>query len=151
MASQVCQCCGEPIPEGNLAWDYEVPDPLVFLSDDDLAGRVLFRSERITSLNRLGNFTHVILPVPVEHHREATLGVWLNIPELPERNRIVDAGRQDGDSWAGVRFAGRVVTAVQPWPEIFGCWAQALVPGPSMSPRIVHSFDPRLARVLTSR
>lgn len=146
----VCHCCGKPIPEGNLAWDYEVPDPLAFLSDEELARRLIFRSQRVISVKRLGNFIYVILPVPIEHDREARLGVWLNIPEPREWKRVMEAGRRGGDSWAGLRFAGRIVTAAQPWPEIFGAWAQALVPGPNKTPRLVNSPDPLLARVLTT-
>jgi hypothetical protein len=144
----VCHCCGKPVPEGNLAWDYPVPDPAGFLSGEELAERVAFRSQRVMSIRGLGNFISVILPVPVEHDREATLGLWLNIPELQEWNRVMDAGRQGGDSWAGLRFVGRIATAAQPWPQIFGAWAQALVPGPDQAPRLVHSHDPLLAEVL---
>jgi hypothetical protein len=62
----------------------------------------------------------------------------------------MEAGRQGGDSWVGLRFAGRVATADQPWPQIFGAWAQALVRGPDRAPRLVHSHDPLLAEVLAS-
>jgi hypothetical protein len=86
----------------------------------------------------------------VEHDREATFGIWLNVPGMPEWNRVMEAGRQGGDSWAGTRFAGRVVTGVQPWPEAFGAWAQALVPGPDQAPRLNHSHDRLLARILAT-
>lgn len=147
-AAPVCHCCGKPIPEGNLAWDYPVPDPVAFLSDEELADRVTFRSEQVMSITGLGNFICAVLPIPVEHDREATLGIWLNIPEPREWNRVMEAGRQGGDAWAGLRFAGRVVTAAQPWPGIFGAWAQALAPGADLAPRLVHSYDPLLARIL---
>lgn len=150
-AGQVCHCCGKPVPEGNLAWDYPVPDPVAFLSEEELAGRIIFRSQRVMSVTGLGNFIYVVLPVPVEHDREATLGIWLLIPEQQEWKRVMEAGRQGGDSWAGLRFAGRIVTAAQPWPQIFGVWAQALVPGPDRTRRLVHSHDPLLAEVLTIR
>jgi hypothetical protein len=149
-AGPVCQCCGKPLPEGNLAWDYPAPDPFAFLPEGELAGRIIFRSQRIISVMGLGNFIYVILPVPVEHGREATLGIWLTIPEQQEWERIMDAGRQGGNVWAGTRFAGRVVTAVQPWPQIFGAWAQAVVPGPDRAPRLAHSHNQLLAQVLTT-
>jgi hypothetical protein len=84
------------VPEGNLAWDYPVPDPVAFLSEDELARRTLFRSQRVMTVTGLDNFLFVILPVPVEHDRVATLGVWLNIhiPGLPEWKRVMEAGRQ---------------------------------------------------------
>jgi hypothetical protein len=147
---RVCHCCGQPVPEGNLAWDFPEPDPLAFLSDDERARRLGFQTPQIVGVEGLGNFIRVILPVPVEHDREATLGVWLSIPELREWERVIDAASQGGDAWAGVRFAGRLVTAVQPWPQVFGSWTQALVPGPGKVPRLVHSVDPVLANVLTS-
>jgi hypothetical protein len=65
-AGPLCHCCGKPIPEGNLAWDYPVPDPVALLSEEDLAVRVVFRSQPIMSVRELGNFIYVILPVPVE-------------------------------------------------------------------------------------
>jgi hypothetical protein len=145
-----CACCGKPVPEGNLAWDYPAPDPVAYISDDALADRVAFRSQRVMSITGVGNFIYVILPVPVEHDREATLGIWLNVPEMREWRRIMEAGRQGGDAWAGLAFAGRVATAVQPWPQVFGAWAQARVPGPGQSPRLTDSHDPQLARVLAS-
>jgi hypothetical protein len=144
----LCRCCGKPVPEGSLAWDYPVPDPVAFLSEAELTRRTVFRSQRIISITGLGNFICVILPVPVEHDREATLGIWLAIPGQREWQRVMDAGRQGGDAWAGLMFAGRVVTAVQPWPQVFGAWAQARVPGPDQAPRVIHSHDQLLAGVL---
>jgi hypothetical protein len=149
-AGRVCRCCGEPIPEGNLAWNYPLPDPVALLTGQDLADRVLFRSQRIMSVRELGNFIYVILPVPVQHDREATFGIWLNVPQIKVWNRVMEAGRQGGESWAGVRFVGRVATAVRPWPEVFGAWAPALVSKPDEAPRLVHSEDRALARVLAT-
>lgn len=146
----VCHCCGKPVPEGSLAWDYPAPDPVALLSGEDLAGRVVFRSQRVMSVRGLGNFIYIILPVRVEHDREAAFGIWLSVPGPREWERVMEAGRRGGDSWGGTRFAGRVVTAVQPWPEVFGAWAQALVPGPDQAPRLVHSHDRLLARVLAA-
>jgi hypothetical protein len=144
----LCRCCGKPVPEGSLAWDYPVPDPVAFLSEAEFARRTVFRSQRIISVTGLGNFIYVILPVPVEHDREATLGIWLVIPGQREWQRVMEAGRKGGDAWAGLRFAGRVVTAVQPWPQVFGAWAQTRVPGPDQAPRVIHSHDRLLADVL---
>jgi hypothetical protein len=109
------------------------------------AGRLAFQTSGVVIVRGLGNFIRVILPVPVEHDREATFGVWLNVPEMREWERVMTAGRQGGDSWAGIRFAGRLVTAMDPWPQIFGSWAQALVPGRDQAPRIAHSADRLLA------
>jgi hypothetical protein len=148
VAGPVCHCCGKPLPEGNLAWDYPVPDPAAFLSEEELGERAAFRSRKVMSITGLGNFICVVLPVPVEHDREATLGIWLSIPEAREWKRVMEAGRQGGDSWVGLRFAGRVATAAQPWPQIFGAWAQAIVPGPDRAPRLVHSHHPLLTDVL---
>jgi len=122
VAGPVCHCCGKPLPEGNLAWDYPVPDPAAFLSAEELGERAAFRSQKVMSITGLGNFICVVLPVPVEHDREATPGIWLSIPEPREWKRVMEAGRQGGDSWAGLRFAGRVATAARPWPQIFGAW-----------------------------
>jgi hypothetical protein len=102
-------CCGKPLPEGNLARDYRVPDLVARLSAEDLAQRTLFRSQRVMSVTRVGNFIQVILPLPVEH---------------AEWERVMKAGRQGGDTWADVRFAGRIATAAQPWPQILGGWAR---------------------------
>ena len=84
----LCGRCGKPVPEGNLAWDYPVPDPVAFLSEGELTRRTVFRSQRIISV-------------------------------------------------------------IQPWPQVFGAWAQARVPGPDQAPRLVHSHDRLLAHVLT--
>lgn len=146
----MCHCCGKPVPEGNLAWDYLEPDPLAFLSDEERERRLGFQTPQVTGVKGLGNFIRVILPVPVEHDREATFGVWLVIPGLREWRRVMKAATQGGEAWAGTRFAGRLVTAVQPWPEVFGSWAQALVPGPDKVPLLVRGAAPELARVLTS-
>jgi hypothetical protein len=148
-AARVCHCCGKPLPEGNLAWDYAEPDPLARLAQDERARRLVIQNSGVVIARGLGGFIRVILPVPVEHDREATFGVWLNVPDVQEWERVMEAGRQGGDSWAGVRFAGRLATAVRPWPQVFGSWAQALAPGPGLAARLVHSPDPLLAGVLT--
>jgi len=147
----VCHCCGQRVPEGNLAWDYPEPDPLFFLSEEERAIRLTVQTPQVVIVKGLGNFIRAILPVPVEHDREATFGVWLNIPELHEWNRVIAAASRGGDAWGGVKFAGRLATAVHPWPEVFGSWTQAVVPGPDTVPRLVHSTDPLLAKVLTDR
>jgi hypothetical protein len=96
---------GKPVPEGNLAWDYPAPDAVAYISDEVLADRIAFRSRRVMSITGLGNFIYVILPVPVEHDREATLGIWLNVPEMREWTRIMEAGRNLASP------GGRIVTA----------------------------------------
>ena len=53
-AGPVCHCCGQPVPAGNLAWDYPVPDPVAFLSEEELAGRIIFRSQRVISVTGPG-------------------------------------------------------------------------------------------------
>ncbi|HEX9030401.1 MAG TPA: hypothetical protein VF834_01065, partial [Streptosporangiaceae bacterium] len=63
----LCHCCGKPVPEGNLAWDYMIPDPIAFISGEQLADRLIFRSEKVISVSGAGNFIQVILPIPVEH------------------------------------------------------------------------------------
>jgi hypothetical protein len=115
----VCSCCGKPIPEGNLAWDIEEPDPLAYLSETERAANLVVQTRAIVQVEGLGNFIRVILPVPVEHDRQAT-------------------------------FGGRLVTALRPWPDIFGVWTQALVPAADKVPQLVHSVDPLLAHVLTN-
>lgn len=147
--TQLCSCCGKPLPEGNLAWDIEEPDPVAYLDDAERADRIRAQTEQIFCVTGLGNFIRVILPVPVEHDRTATFGVWLCIPDIKEWRRIIDAAKRGGNAWAGLTFEGRLVTAVQPWGDIFGVWTQAVVPGPNLVPRLVHSHDPLLARVLT--
>jgi hypothetical protein len=148
-ASQMCSCCGKPLPPGHLAWDYAEPDPVVLLSEAERAEWIAVKTAQIMQVRRLGNFIRVILPVPIEHDREATFGVWLDIPERDEWQRVIAAASQGGQAWAGVRFAGRLVTAVPPWPSIFGVWTQALAPAPNKVPRLVHSVDPVLNAVLT--
>jgi hypothetical protein len=101
-----CRCCGKPLPEGNLAWDYPGPDPVALLSAEDLAQRTLFHSQRVMGVTGLGNFTQVILPVLVEHDRAATLGIWLAVPE-PAGERVMKAGRD--------RLLAKVLTST--WPE----------------------------------
>ncbi|MEU7826658.1 DUF2199 domain-containing protein [Catellatospora sp. NPDC049133] len=147
----LCSCCGEPLPPGNLAWDLEMPDPVAYLDDDDRAQRTLFESEQVFNIAGLGAFIRVILPVPVEHDRTATFGVWLCVPDAKEWTRINEAARKGGSAWAGITFEGRLATALQPWPDVFGAWTRAVVPGPDQVPRLVHSHDPLLARVLTER
>jgi hypothetical protein len=147
--TEICGCCGEPLPQGNLAWTYERPDPIVQLSDAELTERTIFQSAAVMSVKDLGNFIRVILPIPVDHDRVATLGIWVCVPQHTEWQRIMHAGRQGGDLWASTEFAGRVVTAVQPWPEIFGEWALIRVREPGPAPRIVHSSNPLLAEILT--
>jgi hypothetical protein len=139
------------LPTDNLAWDVEEPDPLAYLSDEERASRIGAQTQQIATVHGLGNFIRVILPVPVEHDREATFGVWLCIPDEKEWKRVIGAASRGGEAWAGVTFAGRLTTAVQPWPEIFGAWTQAVVPGPNKVPRLTHSVDPTLAQVLTER
>lgn len=146
----VCSCCGKPIPEGNLAWDIEEPDPLAYLSESERAANLVVQTRAIVQVKGLGNFIRVILPVPVEHDRQATFGVWLCITEPGEWGRVLDAGKQGGDAWAGLKFAGRLVTALEPWPDIFGVWTQAVVPAADKVPQLVHSVDPLLAHVLTN-
>jgi hypothetical protein len=48
------------------------------------------------------------------------MGQLARLLQHTELQRIMRAGSQGGDLWAGTEFAGRVVTAVQPWPEVFG-------------------------------
>ena len=95
-AGPLCRCCGKPVPEGGLAWDYPVPGPVAFLPG--AARRTVFRSQRIISVTGLGNFICVILPVPAGHDREATPGIWLAVPGQREWQRVIDAGRQGGDA-----------------------------------------------------
>lgn len=137
------------MPEGNLAWDIEEPDPLAYLSESERAAQLTVQTRAIVQVRKVGNFIRVILPVPVEHERRATFGVWLCIPEPREWSRVLNAGKKGGDAWAGLKFAGRLVTALQPWPDIFGAWTQAVVSGADKTPELVHSVDPLLAQVLT--
>jgi len=147
----VCSCCGKPLPPDNLAWDLEEPDPLAYLSDEEREERIVTQTQQMVRVNGMGNFIRVILPVPVEHDREATFGVWLCITEPEEYQRIIAAARDGRKRWVGTRFAGRLVTALQPWPEIFGAWAQAEAPAAFEVARLVHSVDPTLSTVLTKR
>jgi len=149
--AEVCSCCGKPLPEGNLAWDLEEPDPVVYLDEAERAERIVTQTEQVFCVKGLGNFIRVILPVPVEHDRTATFGVWLCIPEMNDWQRIMTAGSRGGSAWAGLTFEGRLASAIQPWPDTFGTWTRAVVPGQDQVPRLVHSHDPLLARVLTER
>jgi hypothetical protein len=151
VTEMLCSCCGEPLPADNLRWNFEEPDPLTFLSDDERAAQIGTQTSQIVTVRGLGNFIRVILPVPVEHDREATFGVWLCITSEKEWTRVIAAASQGDDAWTGTTFAGRLTTAVQPWPETFGAWTQAVAPGPNKVARLVHSADPTLARVLTTR
>jgi hypothetical protein len=113
----VCHCCGKPLPPGNLSWDYPAPDPVASMSQAQLAQRIAFRSQRVISVTGLGNFISVILPVAVEHEREATLGIWLHIPEQQDCNQVMEAGRKGGKSWDGLRFAGGSPAVSPPPPN----------------------------------
>ena len=53
-AGALCRCCGKPVPEGSLAWDYPVPDPVAFLSEAELTRRTVFRTQRIIIVTRAG-------------------------------------------------------------------------------------------------
>jgi hypothetical protein len=147
----VCHCCGKPLAPGTLAWDIEEPDPLAYLSPAEREERIGVQTEQMVTVRGMGNFIRVILPVPVEHDREATFGVWLCITEPKEYERIIAAAHNGREQWIGLRFAGRLCSAVQPWPEIFGAWAQAEAPGERQVARLVHSVDPALNAVLTQR
>jgi hypothetical protein len=148
---ELCSCCGEPLPAGNLAWDLEEPDPVVYLDEAERADRISAQTDQGFCVQGLGNFIRVILPAPVEHDRTATFGVWLCITAAADWRRIMAAGSRGGSAWAGLTFEGRLASAIEPWPDIFGAWTRAVVPGPGKVPRLVHSHDPLLARVLTER
>jgi hypothetical protein len=146
--NEICGCCGQVLPQANLAWNYERPDPIVALTDAELAERTIFQSAAVTSVKDLGNFIRVILPIPTDHDRIATLGIWVCVPQNTDWQRVMQAGREGGALWATTEFAGRVVTAVQPWPEIFGEWAMIRVGPPGPAPCVVHSYNPVLAEIL---
>jgi hypothetical protein len=78
------------VPEGNLAWDYEVPDPVMHLPEDEWAARVVVQTQQIMTVRQMGNFVRVILPVPVEHDRGGPAG------HLAERIAGVSRGRFGG-------------------------------------------------------
>jgi hypothetical protein len=58
---ELCRCCGEPLPDGNLAWDLEEPDPMTYLDEAERAGRIVARTPQVLCVSGLGNFIRVIL------------------------------------------------------------------------------------------
>ncbi|WP_344134486.1 DUF2199 domain-containing protein [Luedemannella flava] len=120
-----CRCCGEPIPAGNAAWDYEAPDPMLLLPDAE-ADRVRVLNSSVCIADGIGNFIR-IMPVDMDDGRTAALGVWIYLRyEEYERGRHAITGGVS--TWQGMRISGRLATAVQPWPDAFGAIVTATVP-----------------------
>jgi hypothetical protein len=147
--ARVCHCCGKVLDADSLAWDYPLPDDLAVLSEEERAASIQTWTRQIVQADGYGSAIRVILPIPLDTGDLVTLGVWLAIGGAAEWDRVLDAARAGGDAWSGTTFTGRLLNAVDPWPDVYLAEAVAVVPGPNKVPRITDSANELLRRVLT--
>ncbi|MFF4879530.1 hypothetical protein [Micromonospora sp. NPDC000668] len=133
----------------NLAWDYPLPDDLAALAEKERTASIQTLTRQIVQADGYGSAIRVILPIPLDTGDLITLGVWLAITPAAEWDRVLSAAQAGGDAWSGTTFAGVLLNAVEPWPDVYLAEAVAVVPGPNKVPRITDSASELLRRVLT--
>ncbi|GAA3047694.1 hypothetical protein GCM10020229_68790 [Kitasatospora albolonga] len=110
----LCSCCGEPLGTATPAFDYDLPDPVAALSEQEREHVVTFRSEQTVLTSTLGGFVRALLRVRLTDGRTVSFGVWISI-EADTYGRFADAVHGTGS--AEEAFDGRLATALAPWGD----------------------------------
>lgn len=104
-------------------------------------------TRQIVQADEYGSAVRAILPIPLDTGDLVTLGVWLALNGA-EWDRVLDAARAGLSAWSGITFTGRLLNAVEPWPNVYLADATAIAPSPDRVARITGSTNELLGRVI---
>jgi hypothetical protein len=143
----VCSCCGKPITEDNLGFNYTVPSTLWDLSDEECEDVVVVNTDAVLTTRGFGNYFRVILPVRLDDGRTVTFGVWVEIHTPDEFTRVLDYCREPEDP-PSLTFQGTLSNSVAPWQgKTMGATVTSALLEPRKLPRITGG-DPPVLEVL---
>src|SRR5262245_43099841 len=133
----VCSCCGKPIADDNLGFNYVLPDVVADLSDEEYDERLGVNTDAVLTVQGCGSYFRVLLPVRLDDVRTVTLGVWLAIDSPGEFKRILDYCREPEDP-PSLTYQGVLSNAVAPWEgKTLGATVTASMRKPFTLPRVI--------------
>jgi hypothetical protein len=150
-----CACCGETLHDDHIAWNITLPQPIAELGRRQMDARITTQTDMLLVARGVGNFFRVILPIPMDTGREATVGVWISVGPA-DVDRVISAAHGPGEEWGKLSYSGVIANGVEPWAGIYRAPATVAVIGQDSAedgvlkvPRVVASEHPLLHRVLT--
>ncbi|MET8039868.1 DUF2199 domain-containing protein [Micromonospora sp. NPDC005215] len=141
-----CSCCGTPLDPEHAAVNFELPDEIAGIDDDEFQRLVDTHTYVVLTVRGHGSYLRVILPIRIDDGRTATFGVWVAVSE-EDFYRVRDTWASE--SYSSLRFTGLLTNAIQPWgDQIVGARVEIAVIYPDAIPHVVSSSQPLLREVL---
>lgn len=143
----LCSCCGEPIAEDKLGFNYPLPDAVADLPEEEYNERLGVNTDAVLTVGGYGSYFRVLLPARLDDGRTVTFGVWVRIDSPDEFRRILDYCREPEDP-PSLTYQGVLCNAVAPWEgKTLGARVTASMLKVFTLPRIVAG-DPPVVEVL---
>lgn len=142
-----CSCCGLLLDPDRHRYDlgFQLPDPVSDLPPGERAERIA-GGKVLISVEGLGNFVRVILPVRLTGGYEVVFGCWIHVD--PEQYEHASRIWED-PAYSNLILRGHLANRIDPWLEVIGSEVIARPRSENELPYIVESADPLTQRVIT--
>ncbi|MGQ5262850.1 DUF2199 domain-containing protein [Micromonospora sp. ZYX-F-536] len=113
-----CFCCGDSLEPGHPAANFQLPDAIAQLDDDELRRLVDTHTYVVLTVQGHGSYLRVILPVPLDDGRTVTFGVWVAVSE--------ESFYRARDSWASEAYSSLRRLPLKGTTLVWGMRSQAV-------------------------
>jgi len=146
LAGTVCPTCGGAVDVNDLHVRFKLPDPVLTVPVEERAARI--RGGDIITVDEIGAFARVLLPITLTGGGRITFGTWLGFLDRDEYERARDCW-EDPVAYPALRFRGVIANEIAPWPRLFCAPVVAAVHNTDEIPYVEEICDLAVGDVLS--